>query len=99
MKGVDAMARNQNEEAQQKTAKGQESGAASRTVLSEVMSKTMQFATTISNKIYDLSLYTGIKLVRTAKQLKKLYLYRFNKCKMGAYARLTALSEKRAARC
>lgn len=97
MKGVDAMARNQNEEAQQKTAKGQESGAASQTVLSEVMSKTMQFATTISNKIYDLSLYTGIKLVRTAKRLKKLYLYRFNKCKVEAYARLTALSEKRAA--
>lgn len=91
------MARNQNEEAQQKTAKGQESGAASQTVLSEVMSKTMQFATTISNKIYDLSLYTGIKLVRTAKRLKKLYLYRFNKCKVEAYARLTALSEKRAA--
>lgn len=98
MKGVDAMARNQNEEAQQKPAKEQESDAASHTVLSEVMSKTMQFATTISNKIYDLSLYTGIKLVRTAKRLKKLYLFRFNKCKVEVYARLTALSEKHAAK-
>ncbi len=68
------MARSQNEEAQQIPAEKQENETASHTVLSEVMGKTMQFATTISNKIYDLSLYTGIKFVRTAKRLKKFYL-------------------------
>ncbi len=94
MKGVDAMARSQNEEAQQKPAERQDA-AMSETVLSKVMGKTMQFAATISNKIYDLSLYTGIKLVRTAKRLKKLYLYRFAKCKTEAYARFVALAEKR----
>ena len=97
MKGVDAMARSQNEEAQQIPAEKQENETASHTVLSEVMGKTMQFATTISNKIYDLSLYTGIKLVRTVKRLKKLYLYRFAKCKAEAYAHFTAAAEKRAA--
>ncbi len=88
------MARSQNEEAQQRPAEKQEFEPNS--VLSKVMGKTMQFATTISNKIYDLSLYTGIKLVRTAKRLKKLYLYRFAKCKTEAYARFIALAEKRA---
>ena len=91
------MARSQNEEAQQIPAEKQENETASHTVLSEVMGKTMQFATTISNKIYDLSLYTGIKLVRTVKRLKKLYLYRFAKCKAEAYAHFTAAAEKRAA--
>lgn len=91
MKGVDAMARSQNEEAQQVTE------TASQTVLSRVIGKTTQLATTLSNKIYDISLYTGIKLVRTAKRLKKFYSYRFAKYKEQVYTRFIVLSEKRAA--
>ncbi len=66
MKGVDAMARSQNEEAQQVTE------TASQTVLSRVIGKTTQLATTLSNKIYDISLYTGIKLVRYGKAAEKV---------------------------